>query len=402
MSCLSFFRCGRGSRKVDKNAINLLMPLDSSKQQHQPQAPQSQTKDSTVYKNDNQFQKQKPQFQPRKEDKMVDNDPDHAQKPPPSYLAAQSSSTPLSPPDKGTAEASESNPPPYMPPYHNWQEAVPDTSTFPPPPITGYFNSNTGNASSDDAQCAHEFCDNTPLWNPVKPSAAVFRSAQEHDLRPVLSNQFSGRLSPIARGRWSGSTRDRNGDCIVLTNIPLYFPVEDSPLVAGKSRKMIYFEVKLLGLRTGPGSGSADSSGLSIGFAAQPYPSWRSPGWERGSLGVFSDDGCRFVNDSWGGTEFTSEFRIGETVGLGMTFSLPDKGLSSQMSPNGRKLTVDVFFTRNGRRTGGWDLHEEVDQEAGSVEGLEGAHDLYGAVGLFGGVDFEACFDPAGWLWRPE
>lgn len=378
------------------------MPLDSSKQQHQPQAPQSQTKDSTVYKNDNQFQKQKPQFQPRKEDKMVDNDPDHAQKPPPSYLAAQSSSTPLSPPDKGTAEASESNPPPYMPPYHNWQEAVPDTSTFPPPPITGYFNSNTGNASSDDAQCAHEFCDNTPLWNPVKPSAAVFRSAQEHDLRPVLSNQFSGRLSPIARGRWSGSTRDRNGDCIVLTNIPLYFPVEDSPLVTGKSRKMIYFEVKLLGLRTGPGSGSADSSGLSIGFAAQPYPSWRSPGWERGSLGVFSDDGCRFVNDSWGGTEFTSEFRIGETVGLGMTFSLPDKGLSSQMSPNGRKLTVDVFFTRNGRRTGGWDLHEEVDQEAGSVEGLEGAHDLYGAVGLFGGVDFEACFDPAGWLWRPE
>jgi hypothetical protein len=31
---------------------------------------------------------------------------------------------------------------------------------------------------------------------------------------------------------------------------------------------------------------------------------------------------------------------------------------------------------------------------------LEGDYDLYGAIGLFGGVDFESCFDPEGWLWK--
>jgi hypothetical protein len=33
---------------------------------------------------------------------------------------------------------------------------------------------------------------------------------------------------------------------------------------------------------------------------------------------------------------------------------------------------------------------------------LEGDYDLYGAIGLFGGVDFEVCFHPAGWLWKPS
>jgi len=187
-----------------------------------------------------------------------------------------------------------------------------------------------------------------------------------------------------------------SGDCVVLTHLPLYFPVEDSPLVTGRAKKTIYFEVTLLGLRGGPAA--VDSSGFSIGFVAQPYPSWRSPGWERGSLGVFSDDGCRFVNDSWGGRDFTHEFQVGETVGLGMTFSLPDNMVSKEM---GKKLIVEVVFTRNGRRDGGWNLHEQVDTEAGNIRGLEGDYDLYGAVGLFGGVDFTVCFDPEGWLWRP-
>lgn len=93
---------------------------------------------------------------------------------------------------------------------------------------------------------------------------------------------------------------------------------------------------------------------------------------------------------------------MGETVGLGMTFLLPDNGVVNSISPNhaGQKLDVDIFFTRDGQRTGGWELHEEVDAESGDVQGLEGDYDLYGAVGLFGGVDFEVCFDPAGWLWK--
>ncbi|KAK2754735.1 hypothetical protein FQN54_006868 [Arachnomyces sp. PD_36] len=287
------------------------------------------------------------------------------------------------------------------PPYHNWQEAVPDTSLFPPPPVQSYLDSNTGNASSDDAQRAHDFCDNVPLWKPYKPSPAVYGCVREEDIRPVQPPEYHGDLSTVSKGRWRGSTRDGNGDCLVLTGLPLYFPEEESPLLTERS-KTIYFEVKLLGLRRGP-RGSGDSSGFSIGFAAQPYPSWRSPGWERGSVGVFSDDGCRFVNDSFGGREFTTEFKVGQTVGLGMTFSLPDSSAMQQQQASG-KLTsaVEVFFTRDGKREGSWNLHEEVDSGSGSVQGLEGDFDLYGALGLFGGVDFEVCFDRAGWLWVPQ
>ena len=335
-----------------------------------------------------------PQPQPQaQKGKMTENQHDPIQKEPPSYQSIQGESSsashdPLS--KKAYAAAPESNPPPY----HNWQEAVPDTTTFPPPPVAGYLSSNAGNAPTDDAERAHQFCDTTPLWKPVKPSEAVFRTVQERDLRPVLSTGYRGTLSPVSRGRWHGSTNSGNGDCIIMTNLPLYFSVEDSPFVT-RFGKTIYFEVKILGLRNGPAT--ADSSGLSIGYVAQPYPSWRSPGWERGSLGVFSDDGCRFVNDSWGGREFTSEFRVGETVGLGMTFLLPDNCV---VKNTGQKLDVEIFFTRNGQRTGGWELHEEVDAESGGVQGLEGDYDLYGAVGLFGGVDFEVCFDPVGWLWK--
>lgn len=291
-----------------------------------------------------------------------------------------------------------SDPPP---PYHNWQEAVPDTSLFPPPPVQSYLDSNAGNASSDDAQRAHDFCDNVPLWKPYKPSLPVYNCVREGDIRPVQPQEYRGDLSTVSKGRWKGSTRDGNGDCLVLTGLPLYFPEEESPFLTERS-KTIYFEVQLLGLREGPG-GSGDSSGFSIGFAAQPYPSWRSPGWERGSVGVFSDDGCKFVNDSFGGREFTTEFKVGETVGLGMTFSLPDSSVIQQQQESGKSTAaVEVFFTRNGKREGSWDLHEEADSDSGSVQGLEGDFDLYGALGLFGGVDFEVCFDRAGWLWWPQ
>ncbi|KAL2864875.1 SSH4 family protein [Aspergillus lucknowensis] len=284
------------------------------------------------------------------------------------------------------------------PPYHNWQEAVPDTTTFPPPPVTGNYVSTTGNASSNDADRAHEFCDRFPLYHPTRPSAVVYSSVQRYDIGPVPPSEFRGGISRHG-DRWGGYTRERNGDCILLTNLPLYFASTDSPFHTEK-RKTIYFEVKLVGLRAGPTS--ADASGLSIGFVAQPYPTWRSPGWERASLGIFSDDGCRFVNDSWGGKDFTGAFHTGETVGLGMTFQLPETFNAVEVSRGTQKLDVGVFFTRNGQRAGGWDLHEEIDEEAGGVYGLEGDYDLYAAVGLFGGVDFEVCYHPEGWLFHPE
>jgi len=38
------------------------------------------------------------------------------------------------------------------------------------------------------------------------------------------------------------------------------------------------------------------------------------PGWQRGSLAVHGDDGRKYINDSWGGKDFTSSFKEGETL----------------------------------------------------------------------------------------
>ncbi|PGH16924.1 hypothetical protein AJ80_04992 [Polytolypa hystricis UAMH7299] len=319
--------------------------------------------------------------------------------PPPSHqpnpAATHSYAPPPGPPPGYQNQLPLDNPPPY----HNWEEAVPDTALFPPPPVGGYLDSNTGNASTEDADLAHNFCDNNPLWNPCKPSPAVYDCVQSSDIRPVKPPRYTGELDVVGRGRWKGRTGDYNKDCLLLTGLPIYFAAEDSPLLTERT-KIVYFEVKFVGQH---GGREDDESGFSIGFAAQPYPSFRSPGWERGSVGVFSDDGCRFVNDTWGGREFTTRFKIGETIGLGMKFSLPDEEELQKFQVPGQspRLAVEIFLTRNGEQTGSWDLHEEVDEEAGDVEGLEGNFDLYGALGLFGGVEFEVCFDPAGWKWMP-
>ncbi|OOF91049.1 hypothetical protein ASPCADRAFT_211651 [Aspergillus carbonarius ITEM 5010] len=219
--------------------------------------------------------------------------------------------------------------------HHNWQEIVPDTATFLAPPVVGLFRSNAGNASWGDAD-RNKF----PLQLPVKPSNVVYSAVRRYDLKPSQSPEFRGYISVVGQGCWRGSTDDGNGDCLLTTNLPLYFSMEDSPILRTAS-KTIYFEVKLLGIGVGLTTQSTDDSGFSIGFVAQPYPSWRSPGWERGRLGVFSGDGCCFVNDSWGGKSFTNKLGLGD-------------------------------------------------------------FDLYGAIGLFGGVDFEVLFDPAAWLWTPR
>ncbi|KAJ5233445.1 uncharacterized protein N7469_005211 [Penicillium citrinum] len=106
---------------------------------------------------------------------------------PPSYEASQASTSSTQPP-----------------PYHNWQDAVPDTSIFPPPPISAFYVSGTGNASADDADRAHEFCNQTPLWTPVLPSSSVWNEVNTHNIRPVQPPEFHGRLSTPSRGQVEG------------------------------------------------------------------------------------------------------------------------------------------------------------------------------------------------------
>jgi hypothetical protein len=228
-------------------------------------------------------------------------------------------------------------------------------------------------------------------------------------------------------GQTSASCRDAS----IVSSTPLYaarFHGEGSGGGGGGPRT-IYYEVRVLGL------GGRDSS-LALGYCAAPYPSWRMPGWQRGSLGVHSDDGHRYVNNDCGGKAFTQPFRVGDTVGLGMTFdaapppydpsssSSGDASGSGSGSGHGKKrlsklfsklamssssssssgpsrpgMKVDVFFTRNGEREGGWDLHEPRDKYDGAIDGLDGKFDIYPAIGVYGAVQYEVIFDRSRWAY---
>jgi len=128
------------------------------------------------------------------------------------------------------------------------------------------------------------------------------------------------------------------------------------------------------------------------------------PGWERASVAVHGDDGRRYVNDTWGGKDFTLSFKPGDTVGFGMTFSNLESPPAYSTSPLPRtSLKVEVFFTRNGTKDGSWDLHEELDADNDlGVDGLDGQYDLYGVVGTFGAVEFDVFFSRRDWLWQPR
>lgn len=127
------------------------------------------------------------------------------------------------------------------------------------------------------------------------------------------------------------------------------------------------------------------------------------PGWERGSLGVHADDGRRFVNDTEGGKDFTKPIGAGETVGIGIKYSVPENPDFAPSPVDGQPPTGEVFFTRNGKPTGGWNIHEELDADNDfGVLGLDGRFDLYGAIGTFGEVGFEVYFHYRDWMYQPQ
>ena len=201
-------------------------------------------------------------------------------------------------------------------------------------------------------------------------------------------------------GTWKGSTRAGSTDSCLISSAPLYFASADAPIQGGQ-KKTIYFEIEIISL--GRGRQGEDCS-IAIGYCAMPYPTWRMPGWERGSLAVHSDDGCRYVNDTWGGKDFTSPMKSGDTVGLGMTLSVPEVSPAyGATSGKATSLSTEVFFTRNGKKDGGWNLHEELDSDTDQgVDGLDGTFDLYAAVGVFGGAEFKINFKRESWLWLPR
>lgn len=312
--------------------------------------------------------------------------------PPPGYSKplqpAEVYQPPPGPPLSAT-HTSDAQPPEYAP----WM-SIPDTSQLPPPPSMVYEESPTANATGDSDFQAKKWCQINPLDRPRHLLSAERSRIESQDID--LANPpptFSGRCHRSATGTWTVQTKPTCQDTILLSQLPLYSALEDNVRLTHHP-KTIYFEIKVISM-TSPGvSGQEADAGIAIGFVAPPYPHWRLPGWERASLGVHGDDGRKYIHNNLGGQDFTTSFQDGEVVGIGMTFT-PSQGPAR---PN-----VEVFFTREGERDGGWNLYEERDQDdEGSVQGLEGQNDLLGAIGMFGGVQFETRFRRDQWLYRPQ
>ena len=286
------------------------------------------------------------------------------------------------------------------PPYHDWT-VIPDTSTLPPPPSMGYGEPSRNNAPRTEADRAHDWCHANPLLYPHHPSPPQIAASNEGHMGLMRPQEYKGDISSPRLGYWEASTKKGMTDACLLTSLPLYYASAESPVHTGRS-KVIYFEIEILSMGF---VGGNDESTIALGFCALPWPSWRLPGWERASLGVHSDDGHRYINDTLGGKDFTTPFKAGDTVGIGMSFSVPDHPpeYTTDSAPKRTQSKVEVFFTRNGKRDGSWNLHEELDKKRDlPIDGLDGLFDLYGAVGVFGIVDFTVKFRREEWLWRPH
>lgn len=217
----------------------------------------------------------------------------------------------------------------------------------------------------------------------------------------MKAREYKGDLLMPSTGHWRGSTRAGMKDSCLITSSPLYFAYIDSPVHSGKP-KTVYYEVEILSMGY---AGTNSESTIALGYCAMPYPTWRMPGWERASLGIHSDDGRRYVNDTWGGKDFTRPFGKGDTVGIGLRFSVPESPPDYNVDPRPGlvKSSIEVFFTKNGDYCGDWNLHEELDHELDQgIDGLDGLFDLYGTVGIFGGTEFAVKFKRDEWLWRPH
>lgn len=172
-------------------------------------------------------------------------------------------------------------------------------------------------------------------------------------------------------------------DTTFVSSLPLFSPymrIKDGPHGSGE----LYFEIKVTALR------DSRKASIAIGFTCLPYPRFRLPGQHRGSVAVYSD-GRLYVNDPLDGKPFVTPFVKNQTVGLGISLN-----------------RMIVFFTRNGKLEKEWSLisdHKEtmnyggrgVDPEQqyciSAIEGFDGAHDIYPAVGISGEAGLKVNFD---------
>ncbi|RPB03113.1 hypothetical protein L873DRAFT_1629389, partial [Choiromyces venosus 120613-1] len=248
-----------------------------------------------------------------------------------------------------------------------------------PPPVLSHDTSPASNAPGDLSDAGYTFCHQNPLIPPQHLTTTSLHhiSTGAITLLPP-PHSHPGHLSIAPSPSTSAPIVTTGAGCpdtTLLSSLPLYAAGYHHPANT-RAGKRIYFELRIL--RLPPAGKREEEATLAIGFAAKPYPGFRLPGWNRGSLGVHSDDGRRYCNDSYGGKDFVrGGWGVGERVGVGMSFCTERDGNAG----------VEVWFTRNGERVGGWWLDEEVDAERDwdPRVGLDGRWDVYAALGVWGG-----------------
>ncbi|RCH93940.1 Protein ssh4 [Rhizopus stolonifer] len=104
------------------------------------------------------------------------------------------------------------------------------------------------------------------------------------------------------------------GEGCVQTNLPL-----------PRNQEVYYWEAKMFE--------KPMTTIVSVGVATKPYPSWRLPGWNKHSIGYFSDTGNKHFSNPFVGRPYGCAYEEGDVIGVGY-----------------RHRTGTIFFTRNGRK----------------------------------------------------
>ena len=182
---------------------------------------------------------------------------------------------------------------------------------LPPPPTIHYEHSHVNNAPRGNETRGHDFCKHNSLWSPRQYDQQSQTNIQ-HGRTHLAIDSFSRGPSKHNGLVQQLSSRGRDEYRTFFSDKPLYSAVYSHPYTA-KQKFTAYYEIRVLEM-------DSRNGGIALGFVALPYPNFRLPGWERASMAIHGDDGHRFINDTFGGTEFTKSFKKGEAIGIGMEF----------------------------------------------------------------------------------